>query len=191
MLLSEPLAQTKTLDNTALIAQLVSHGVHYLRAVNTAPLTARLPPEQLIYMLAQHPEPRFRESLIVLFLRQPSYSRFVPKVVAWLKPEAAEVLRHMYTAAVYLQRLWYGVLELYVGHFPTLPDYYGQSVFHLPPPEEYYGEAGLYALANHFQTKTGFTWLSTYQATVALLLDQLRLDQLQLDQLESTQVTYG
>lgn len=176
MMLPESLTQPKLLDNTTLIAQLAAHEVRHLRAVTTAPPTVPLPPEQLIYLLAQHPEPRLRESLITLFLRHPEYHHCVPAAANSLDKDAAEVLHHMYTAAVYLQRFWYSTLQLYLGPFPTLPDYFGQKRFTLPAPAEHFGEAGLRALAAHFQQQTGHDWLTVYESAITLFLTQLEFE---------------
>jgi hypothetical protein len=83
---------------------------------------------------------------------------------------------YTYTAAVYLQRFWRSTLKLLMGDFSLLPDHFGQSEFGLPSPDEYFGEAGLRALADHFQQKTGYEWLSAYQTIMSLFLQQLSLD---------------
>lgn len=161
-------------DGEALVSTLVQLDIHYLRTPSFAePLP--LDPAQLIAELSQNPEPRLREALIPLFLRHPEYCRYVPELVVDLPPVASERLQHMYTAAAYLQRLWLGKLEMFLGPLPLLPDYYGQSLWELPSPEEHYGEAGLRALADYFQARTGDNWLSTYHTTMMHFLHQLRL----------------
>jgi hypothetical protein len=162
---------------TSLIEQLAAHDIRHLRPWQQEATPAPQSPSALIAALAAHPEPRLRESLIVLFLRQPSYAQVIPKLVDELQHEAALTLRHFYTAAVYLQRLWHSTLGIYLGKFPLLPDYFGQREFGLPAPNEHFGEAGLRALAALFQEKTGYDWLSTYHAAIAHLLAQLSLAQ--------------
>lgn len=165
----------RLVDTAALAARLAQLGVHYLRTPTSAePLP--LEPAALIAALAQHPSPRVREALIPLFLRHPEFARDVPDLVDTLPPSDGLTLRHLYTAAVYLQRLWRGKLEMYLGVLPALPDYFGQSEWGLPAPEEHYGEAGLRLLAEHFRAITGDNWLSMYQATLSLFLNQLRLE---------------
>ncbi|MGH2541379.1 MAG: hypothetical protein ACRDIB_01195 [Ardenticatenaceae bacterium] len=167
---------TEVSSNSELVAELTQRGVRQLRAVEAITQPPSLSTESLITALARHPEPRFREALIPLFLRHPTYAELVPDLVVSLGAPADTVLRHMYTAAVYLQRLWRGTLELYLGDFPLLPDYFGESDFGLPTPEEHFGEAGLRALANLFKKRTGADWLTVYQSAMSLFLGQLRLN---------------
>jgi hypothetical protein len=135
----------KPVDPEALAATLAQLDVPFLRTqAATKPL--RLEPAGLVAALAQHPLPRVRVALIPLFLRHPEFAKHVEKLVSILSPPAEMTLCHFYTAAVYLQRLWQGQLELYLGVFPLLPDYFGQSHWNLPPPTVHYGEAGLLRL---------------------------------------------
>ena len=163
-------------DTSLLIAQLAAQGVRHLRAVKTVDSIPDFKPESLMADLACHADPRLREARILLFLRQPIYARYVPELVDHLEANASLTLRHMYTAAVYLQRLWRSTLGLYLGEFPLLPDYFGQSEFGLPAPDLYFGEAGLHALAALFQKKTGYEWLTAYRAAISLLLIQLSFE---------------
>lgn len=163
-------------DTSRLIAQLAAQDVRHLRAVKNIEPVADFKPESLIAELACHPDPRLREALILLFLRQPTYARYVPELVHTSEANAALTLRHMYTAAVYLQRLWCSTLGLYLGEFPLLPDYFGQTEFGLPSPDLYFGEAGLRALATLFQRKTGYEWLAVYHAAISLLFAQLSFE---------------
>jgi len=168
------MVQEKRLDDEALAATLAQFDVHYLRTpTETEPLP--VDPAGLIAVVAKHPSPRVRETLIPLFLRHPEFARYVPDLVAVLPPTASTTLQHWYTAAVYLQQLWWGKLEMYLGNGPLLPDYFGQSEWELPAPTEHYGEAGLRVLAEHLRSKTGDNWLSTYQTVMSLYLNQLKL----------------
>ena len=163
-------------SDATLAQQLARLGVRHLRVFQAGDDAPPLAVETLIARLAQHPDPRFREALIVLFIRRPAYAALVTSVASRLEPADTEVLRHMYTAAVYLQRLWRGALSIYLGDFPLLPDYFGLAFFGLPAPDEYFGEAGLRALADVFKARTGDEWLSAYDAVMNLLLEQLRLE---------------
>ena len=166
---------TVLMENAHLAAALEAVGVRYIRS--SAPVrSGALPPQTLIRALASHPEPRFRETLISLFLRHPEYSVFVPDLAASLDAGPAAHLRHLYTAAVYLQRMWQTTLRLYLGDFPLLPDYFGASEFGLPAPETYFGEPGLRALADQIQARTGFAWWNVYQTVIQLFLSQLSLE---------------
>ncbi|MGB0386149.1 MAG: hypothetical protein ACPGWR_15180 [Ardenticatenaceae bacterium] len=162
-------------DTAALAATLEAKGVPYLRtAMDAEPLNISLP--SLISALAQHKEPRVRESLIPLFLRHPTLAQHVPSLTTSLPEATSQTLRHLYTAAVYLQRLWRGTLAIYLGHFCLLPEYFGQAEFGLPHPNEHFGELGLRVLANFFTEKTGDNWLSTYESVMSLTLAQLEME---------------
>lgn len=164
-----------SLDVATIAASLARLGVPYLQTREAAePLS--LSPHSLLAALAQHSDPRVREALIPLFLRHPEYASFVPALVAQLPPEGATVLRHFYTAAVYLQRLWRTTLGIYLGEFPLLPDTFGQAEFNLPAPDVHFGEAGLRELAKRFEAETGYDWLSVYESAISLFLAQLRLE---------------
>ena len=163
------------LATSDLIAALAEHDIRHLLSAED-PQSLSLDPAELIITLVEHPEPRLREAIIPLFLRHPEYSQGVPSIVDHLSSPAALILRHLYTAAVYLQRLWQGTLGLYLGPFRTLPDYFGESEFGLPAPERQFGEAGLRQLARLFEEETGDNWLSTYETVMDLFLTQLALE---------------
>ena len=159
-----------------LIDQLAANGVNHLRAVTATQAAEYLTPVELIQMIAQNAEPRIRQALIPLFLRHPDYADYVFDAISALDSSSAQVLRHMYTAAAYLQRLWRGTLGIYLGKFDTLPDLFGQTDFGLPGPEEDFGERGLRTLANLLSDQTGDNWLSAYEGTMALFLKQLIIE---------------
>lgn len=167
---------TNTPDENTLVASLAAWSIHHIRVPMSNQPAHILPLESLIVALAGHREPTFREGLVPLFLRHPEIAHVVPQLENRLDPASGSVLRHFYTAAVYLQRLWCGTLRLYLGDFSLLPDYYGQHLFNLPSPDDRYGEAGLRMLAKRMEEETGYNWLSTYNGLVELLLSQLRLE---------------
>lgn len=175
------LAEIETIPLEAeslLVENLAAYGIHYLRLSQPSISGKSLTPASLIAALAGHSDPRLRESLIALFLRQPQLHQYVPALTASLEPETADVLRHFYTAAAYLQRFWFSMLQLYLGTFPLLPNYFGLTHYHLPPLEEHFGETGLRALADYYTNQTGYDWLSAYQSAISLLLTQLNLEQM-------------
>ncbi len=171
-----PSSQLLYQDDGFLVAGLERNGVRHLSVAEPGATYAAIDATALISRLAGHPDPRLREALIPLFLRQPDLAKLVPGLVDKLDPSEANVLRHFYTAAVYLQRLWLTTLGMHLGRFPLLPDHFGEATYHLPPPGEHFGEAGLRRLAEINADKTGFEWLSVYQTTMNLFLQQLSLD---------------
>lgn len=165
-----------TLEGQDLVGELGRYGVRHLRVATPALDTDPLLAEALLSALASHPEPRFREALIPLFLRHPELSSLVQDLTATLEPAAAMVLRHMYTAAVYLQRLWRGTLGLYLSDTALLPDLFGETYFGLPPADACFGEAGLRGLADLFKRITGYDWLDVYEKVMTLFLAQLSVE---------------
>lgn len=163
-------------NEAVLAGQLAQHGVNIIRTAETAAAIPPISPSDLIAQLAQHASPRLRDSLIALFLRHPEYAVYVPELVERLPGAAADSLRHLYTAAVYLQRFWLITLNIYLGSFAWLPDYYGQSHYHLPSPSEQFGETGLRQLAHQMEQTTGYEWLTVYESAISLLLLQLELE---------------
>ncbi len=164
-------------EATMLVAQLAEYGIRHIRTAESWPeAVPPLSPQALITALARQPDPRMREALIPLFLRHPEYAKHVPALEKNLDQAAVDVLRHLYTAAVYLQRLWHSTLGIYLGDFPALPNYFGESVYGLAPVDESFGEEGLRQLAQLMEDRTGYEWLSAYQSVLDLFLEQLELD---------------
>ncbi|MBK9053881.1 MAG: hypothetical protein IPL78_24115 [Chloroflexi bacterium] len=163
-------------NEAVLAGQLAQHGVNIIRTAETAAAIPAISPSHLIAQLAQHPSPRLRDSLIALFLRHPEYAAYVPELVERLPVAAADSLRHLYTAAVYMQRFWHITLNIYLGSFTLLPDYFGQLHYHLPSPSERFGEIGLRQLAYQMEQTTGYEWLTVYESAISLLLLQLELE---------------
>lgn len=178
--IAPPLA-TAYRDDTALLAALDAHGVRHLALAEPAATYVTVDDTDLMGRLASHTDPRLREALIPLFLRQPDLATRATGLVTRLEPAAADTLRHFYTAAVYLQRLWLSTLRMHLGRFSLLPDHFGQSHYHLPAPDVKFGEAGLRGLARRYADRTGMDWLSVYQVTMNLFLQQLSLDEARHD----------
>jgi hypothetical protein len=161
-------------DGEALVAALRERGVDYL-----APSDAQgqpVPDEALVTSLAAHDDPRLRQALIALFMLHPQLAPLVPSGRARLGPAAeVELLAH-YMAAVYLQSIWRIRLNHYLPPAPDLPDYFS-SELGLPGPDDEYGKAGLYALAEWHSTHAPgrANHLSEYQGVAERLLDRLWL----------------
>ncbi len=72
-----------------LVAQLHRLGVEHLARLQPDLPCAPLSPVHLITELAAHSQARFRSSLILLFLRRPSFSQFIPETLTQLDLSAA------------------------------------------------------------------------------------------------------
>ena len=160
-------------DRERLVAALRERQVDWL-----APSDAEGEPvsdETLIASLAAHADPRLRQTLIGLFLLRPDLAVCVTPLRKIL-PELAEMelLAH-YMAAVYLQRMWQVRLRHYLPPAPDLPDFFSRELG-LPAPEDEYGKAGLYALADWHAEHSPHraNHLSEYEGVADLLFARLK-----------------
>ena len=155
------------------MAALRDRGVDYLM-----PTDAQGDPvgdEPLIASLAANEDPRLRQALIALFLLEPLLAQHVPDIAEQLEmPARIELIAH-YMAAVYLQSMWRIRLDHYLPPTPDLPDYYSVSN-QLPGPDDEYGKAGLYALADWHARHVPWraNHLSEYESVTGLLLGRLQ-----------------
>ncbi|MBE2234584.1 MAG: hypothetical protein IAE85_13915 [Anaerolinea sp.] len=176
-----PCMTVEPIDDATLVNALGAVGLRHLSIAEPAAPYEAVDATTLVAGLAGHADPRLREALMPLFLRHPDLAVRATELVERLEPEAADTLRHFYTAAVFLQRLWLSTLRLHLGNFPLLSDHFGQRYYHLSAPDVKFGEAGLRGLARLYADKTGMDWLSVYQATMTLFLQQLSLDEARHD----------
>jgi len=161
-------------DGDTLVAALRERGVDYLAPSDAQ--GAPLSDETLIAGLAASDNPRLVQALIALFILHPDLAPLVPALRSRLTAAAAVELLAHYTAAVYLQSMWRIRLNHYLPPQPDLPDYFSAELG-LPGPDDLYGKAGLYALADwHSAHAPGrANHLSEYQGVAELLLEDIKL----------------
>lgn len=128
-----------------------------------------LKPSELIATLIQSHSARLRLAVVPLFLCRPELSRFVLQVLPILDDYHHGLLKHYYTAAVYLQSLWKSQLPS-VSKTP-LSDYFSVDL-NLPDPNILHGRLGLFHLEDSLEKWTGYpyNYQSSFQAIVSLLL---------------------
>jgi hypothetical protein len=156
-----------------LVAALRQRGVDYLAPSDAQ--GAPLDDAALIAALAAHDDPRLRQALIALFLVHPELASLVPALRPTLaEPAATELVAH-YMAAVYLQSMWAIRLGHYQAPLVALPDYYSRELG-LPHPDELYGRAGLYALADWHTVhrRERGNALSEYDGTFSLIIERIK-----------------
>jgi hypothetical protein len=160
-------------DRERLVANLRQRGVDWLAPGDAH--GAPVPDEVLIASLATHDDSRLRQALIGLFLLHPCLAVLVPGVAATLDKGANSELKAYYTAAVYLQTMWRIRLARYLPARLELPDYFS-PVLSLPPPEDEYDKAGLYALAEWHASHARFpyNYVSAYAGVADLLFASLK-----------------
>jgi hypothetical protein len=160
------------LDRDRLVAALRERGVDYLMPEDAA--GEPVGDEALIASLAANDDPRLRQALIALFMLEPRLAEHVPAIVDELEaPARVELIAH-YMAAVYSQSMWRPRLDNYLPPTPDLPDFYSERL-QLPAPEDEYGKAGLYALADWHARQVPWhsNHLSEYESVPSLLFGRL------------------
>jgi hypothetical protein len=159
-------------DRDRLVAALRDRGVDYLMPEDAA--GAPVGDEALIASLAANEDPRLRQALIALLMLEPHLAEYVPAIMEQLdEPARIELIAH-YMAAVYSQSMWRIRLDNYLPPTPDLPDFYSEQL-QLPSPDDEYGKAGLYALANWHARQVPWhsNKLSEYESVPSLLFGRL------------------
>jgi hypothetical protein len=159
-------------DRDRLVAALRDRGVDYLMPEDAA--GEPLGDEALIASLAANEDPRLRQALIALFMLEPHLAEHVPAIAEQLdEPSRIELIAH-YMAAVYSQSMWRIRLDNYLPPTPDLPDFFSEQ-FQLPSPDDEYGKAGLYALADWHARHVPWhsNKLSEYESVPGLLFGRL------------------
>jgi len=157
-----------------LTAGLAGYGVPVL----VSGLEPHVPPDASSFLvdLARSSDPRIRVATIALWLARPDLAGAVPpaiRLLERLEPAAVARLRWSYQAAVFLQRRWLYMIELYTARKTSrlLPDLFGGAM-QLPSPEDMDGQAGLLALAEMERGSdpaAPYAVLATYESAVELL----------------------
>ena len=158
-----------------LVAELHRLGVEHLARFQSDAAHASLAPDDVIGALAAHPQARFRSSLILLFLRRPSFSRLVPQVLTRLDLAAATALRLYYQAAVYLRPELEDELRQHSDDVAPLPDLFSAELG-LPALGSLPAGAALDALGDlhHRLSGQAYNWAGSYRQHIPLFLRQLK-----------------
>jgi hypothetical protein len=159
-------------DRDTLVSALRKRGADYLMPEDAA--GEPVGDEALIASLAANEDPRLRQALIALFMLEPQLAQYVPGIVEQLdEASRIELIAH-YMAAVYSQSMWRIRLDNYLPPSPDLPDFYSEQL-QLPSPDDEYGKAGLYALADWHARHVPWrsNKLSEYESVASLLFGRL------------------
>jgi hypothetical protein len=172
----DPLTDAQSLArDEQLVAELHRLGVEHLVRLQPELPCPPLLPVDLIAALATHPQARFRSSLILLFLRRPAYSRFVPAALARLDLPAATTLRLYYQVAVYLRPELENDLRQHSDDVAPLPDLFSAELG-LPAPGSLPADEALTALGDLHRRLSGRAnnWAGSYRQHIPLFLRQLK-----------------
>jgi hypothetical protein len=160
----------------ALVGRLRELGIRFLAPTDAdAGDLSRAPVSELIAQLAAQPDARLRMAVVPLLILHPDRARDVQSAVEPLAGPMRSELQALYTAAVYLQRLWRTRLGFYLGDFEILPDIYSKELG-LPAASERHGKTGLHALVawQAGRSPYPFNWLAAYTQVIDLLFEQLK-----------------
>lgn len=161
-----------------LVAKLREQGIQYLAPSDAKATEAVATNDALIAALLEQTDSRLKLAVIPLLIRHPELANSVTALVNQLDGQLATELRTLYTAAVYLQRLWKTRLSFYLDSTPLLPDLFSQQLG-LPSPAERYGKIGLYDLADVWKARSPYPFdrLSAMNNTMDLFFEQLKIEQ--------------
>lgn len=165
------------IDRETLVAELRQLGVTYL-APSDAIASVKLPSHDvLLFAILEQSEFRLKLALIPLFIRHSDWAERVSLLVDHLDASLALELQTLYTAAVYLQRLWKTRLGFYLTQTAVLPDLFTQALG-LPSPNERFGKTGLYELADAWKARSPYPFdrMASLSNVMDLFFAQLKLE---------------
>jgi hypothetical protein len=162
-------------SEAALAWQLEHLGLPFVGAASEdAPFSA-LSTEALIAALADSKEARLRMALIPLFVANPGYAYFVPRVRYRLVGQAKVTLVCYYTAAVLLQRKYAQRLARLGLDSTELPDLFSHALELLPSDDT---DAQLVSLAEQQARMSGrsLNWYGTYVHAIERFIRRMELE---------------
>lgn len=159
-----------------LVVELHRLGVRHLLQRHTGHPGAVISPVQLMAELAAHSQARMRGALILLFLRRPSFSLFVPQTLASLSPDPANTLRLYYQAAAYLRVELDEDLRRFGDDQAELPDLFSEELSLQSPQTIASVDDALNCLGALHQRLSGwaFNWSGSYRQNIGLFRRQLK-----------------
>lgn len=159
----------------ALVAELHRLGVRHLVRLRPNRLLPGFSPDKLLVGLATHPQARFRNALILLFLRRPDMSRFVLSAIEQLDHVSAVTLRLYYQAAIYLWPELEVELHLFNEEVQCLPDLFSAEL-RVPLPGSVPVDVALTTLGELHRRLSGhaYNWAESYRQHIPLFIRQLR-----------------
>jgi len=130
----------------------------------------------LLADLVRQPSSRVRSATIALLLEHPEYSDQVPIAIKKVYSQNRLTLKLFYTAAVYLQRIYFEDLKNIQGpRFSCLPDLYSTELNIQPELDP---NKSLVNLGKRHQVLTGIyvNWVGTYKNVFAHYLNRKKLE---------------
>ena len=168
-----PEATLATISDELLVAELYRLGVKHLARLEIVE-PPNITPLDLIKGLASSGDARVRASLILLFLRHPSFHQFVVEAVEQLPPNTANTLKLFYQAAYYLQIEIESTLKDLLSGWQRLPDLFSQEL-DLPSTGSSVDDL-LRLLGEKHRALTGkaYNWSGSYRQDIPRFIKHLR-----------------
>jgi hypothetical protein len=157
-----------------LVAELAQLGVNYLSRQENVETIPRLPRIILAELLRQQSS-RVRTALISLFLANPQYASQIPAALKHLGTRDSLTLKLFYTAAVFLQQKYAGLLKKFSrSPWTELPDLFSSEL-------AISGDSlqdQLIALGNLHMQLTGIklNWVGTYESAAKDLIRRWQME---------------
>jgi hypothetical protein len=158
------------------VAELSLLGISYLSRLSEDFIDQPRVGWALLADLVRQPSSRVRSATIALMLEHPEYSEQMPIAIRKLHAKNRMTLKLFYTAAVYLQRIYFEDLKNFQGdRFSWLPDLYGTELNIQPDLD---ANKSLVDLGKRHQDLTGIyvNWVGTYKNVFAHLINRRKLD---------------
>jgi len=163
----------RTLTDELLVTELYRLGVKHLARLEIVE-PPNITPLELIKGLALSEDARVRGSLILLFLRYPSFHQYALEATRQLPLKAMQTLKLFYQAAYYLQIELEVTLKELLNDWRPLPDLFSHDLG-LPTSVESASE-GLSSLGERHCELTGkaYNWTGSYRQDIPRFVKHLR-----------------
>ncbi len=163
-----------TISDEKLVAELYRLGIKHLARLEIVE-PPNITPAELIKGLAMSEDARVQAALILLFLRQPAFSKYMGEAIKQLPEESANTVKLYYQAAFYLQAEIEPVIKEILPAWHSLPDLFSD---YLKLPAYSSIDEALRNLGEKHRELSGwaYNWSGSYRQNIARFIKQLHRD---------------
>ena len=166
---------TKVITDEMLVAELYRLGIKHLARLEIIE-PPNIMPIDLIKGLALSEDARVRASLILLFLRHPSFHCYTLEATQQLPLKAAQTLKLFYQVAYYLQIEIESTLRDLLNGWQRLPDLFSQEL-DLPSTGSSVDELLRLLGGKHRElTNKAYNWSGSYRQNISRFIKHLQRD---------------
>jgi len=158
---------------TFLLSSLKHYGINFLVGEDFEGFLEPLPPPKLLAELTKQKDARMRLALIATLLHRPSFANSIDQVLTLLPHEHHLTFQAYYTAACYLQDVYYDQIAKSLGEIDILPDRFSNE---LGVPNNLSTLHKLKNLAQKHQEISGLSinWYGTYHHAAKRVISRLK-----------------